>query len=98
MPGIQDGFDVVKKLAGDSGIKADRGLRDIVMEAMKIGLGAVALIALIALVVGGIMYIFSAGDENKAKTAKNVILFTIIGLLIIGLAAMVVNAVIKFFK
>lgn len=98
MPGIQDGFNVVRDLAGGSGVNVGRGLRSTFIEAMRIGLGAVAMIALVALVIGGIMYIFSAGDENKAKTAKNVILFTVIGLLIIGLAALVVNAVVSGFS
>lgn len=97
MAGIQDGFDVIKNLARDSGV-VERGLRDTIMKAMKIGLGAVAMMALVALVVGGVMYIFSFGNEDRAKTAKNVILFAIIGLLIIGLAALVINAIIGFFK
>ncbi len=36
----------------------------------------------IAIIVGGIMYITSAGDENRVRTAKNTLLYAIIGIII----------------
>lgn len=54
----------------------------------------VALVALVFLIIGGLQYIVSRGDEDAAATAKNTILYAIIGLIVIGLAAAVVNFVI----
>jgi P pilus assembly chaperone PapD len=53
-----------------------------------------ALAAMVFLLIGGIRYIFSQGDEEKAATAKNTILYAVIGLIVIGLAAVVVNFIV----
>ncbi len=53
-----------------------------------------ALAAVVFIIIGGIQYIFSAGDDDKATEAKNTILFAVIGLIVIGLAAALVNFVI----
>ncbi|MGH9856882.1 MAG: hypothetical protein ACRD4B_03460 [Acidobacteriota bacterium] len=50
-----------------------------------------SIVALIYLLIGGVQYITSQGDEDKAGTAKQTILYAIIGLIVIGLAAAVVN-------
>jgi len=46
-------------------------------------LGVAGSIALFMLIVGGVMYITSAGDEQKVATAKKIFNFTIIGLILI---------------
>lgn len=57
-----------------------------------------ALTALVFLIIGGVMYIISRGDEEKAADAKNTILYAIIGLIVIGLAAVVVNFIVSIFS
>ena len=57
-------------------------------------LGFVAMIAVLAIVWGGLMYIGSAGDENKATTGKRVITYALIGLVIAGIAYALVNIVV----
>lgn len=54
-----------------------------------------ALIAAIYLIIGGVRYIISQGDEGAAETAKNTILYAIIGLVVIGLSAVIVNFVVR---
>lgn len=44
----------------------------------------VAILALAALVWGSIMYIISLGDEGRAGTAKKIILYAVIGVLLAG--------------
>lgn len=46
----------------------------------------IVVIAMVFIVVGALLYIFSAGDEGRIKTAKNAIYAAIIGLAI-GIAA-----------
>ena len=48
--------------------------------------GIIVVIAMVFLVVGALLYIFSAGDEGKMKTAKGAIYAAVIGLAI-GIAA-----------
>lgn len=52
------------------------------------------LVAAIYIIYGGVRYIISRGDENEAEAAKNTILFAVIGLIVIGFAAAIVNFVI----
>ena len=57
-------------------------------------LGFVAMIAVLMLIWGGINYLTSAGDEDKAKTGKKTISYAIIGLVIAGIAYAIVNVII----
>lgn len=52
------------------------------------------LIAVVVIIVGGIQYVTSGGDPGKAAKAKNVILYAVIGLIIVLLAAVITNFVI----
>lgn len=51
----------------------------------------------IAIIVGGIMYITSAGDEKRVQTAKNTLLYAVIGIVIAlsayAIATFVVNQI-----
>lgn len=51
------------------------------------------LVAVGYLVISGIQYVYSAGDPGKAAKAKNSILFAVIGLVIVLLAAAITNFV-----
>ncbi|MDP3997020.1 MAG: hypothetical protein Q8P73_00765 [bacterium] len=53
-----------------------------------------ALAAVVFLILGGFRYIFSQGDEDQSSQAKNTILYAVLGLIVIGLAAAVVNFVV----
>lgn len=53
------------------------------------------LAAGIFLIIGGVQYITSGSDETGQDKAKNRILYAVIGLIVIGLAAAVVNFVIN---
>ena len=58
-------------------------------------LGFVAMIAVLAIVWGGVMYIGSAGDETKATTGKRVVTYSLIGLVIAGIAYALVNIIVS---
>ncbi|MEX1111980.1 MAG: pilin [Candidatus Andersenbacteria bacterium] len=56
-------------------------------------LGISAVLALLALIVGGVMYIISFGDEKRTGTAKKIILTAIIGLVIVGTSFLIIEIV-----
>ena len=58
-------------------------------------LGFVAMIAVLAIVWGGVSYIGSAGDETKATTGKRVITYALLGLVIAGIAYAIVNVIVS---
>ena len=68
-----------------------------VVTIINVFLALAGLVALIMIIIGGVQYIVAFGDDNALKQAKNIILYAIIGLIVIGLAAVVVNFVINIF-
>ncbi len=52
-------------------------------------------IAILMIVIAGLRYIFARGDAEKVKQAKNVILYSVIGLVISASAYSIVNFVLK---
>lgn len=73
----------------DPVVKTLRGITTIV--ATIAGAGAILLI-----LVGSIQYITSGGDSNKINNAKNTIVYALIGVLVIALAATIIEFVIGY--
>lgn len=55
----------------------------------------VGVIAAVYLVLGGVRYIMSEGDSSQTEQAKKTIIYALIGLLVIGLSAAIVNFIIS---
>lgn len=55
----------------------------------------VGILALAFLVYGGFLYITSRGDEDQVATAKSIIVNAVIGIIVIGVAAALVNFVVN---
>ena len=56
-------------------------------------IGAIGVVAVIMIILGGINYMTSQGDAAKAKKGRDTILYGIIGLIIVLLAFAIVNFV-----
>lgn len=99
-PTFKEGFTYVKDtIRGEAQVNDFEGDPvKFITAGLKIVLAFVAILAVAVLIWGGIKYIISLGDEDSAAEAKKLILYAIIGLLIIGAAALVVNLVIGLFK
>jgi hypothetical protein len=54
----------------------------------------VGAISVIMLIIGGIRYVISGGDQNQVTSAKNTILYSIVGIVVAFLAYAAVNFVI----
>ena len=57
-------------------------------------IGALGIVAVIVIIMGGVSYMTSAGDASKVKKAKDTILYGVIGLIIVMLSFAIVNWVI----
>ena len=53
------------------------------MNILNFMLSAAGIVAIIALVLSGIMYFFSAGDERRMEVAKKSALYAILGIVLI---------------
>lgn len=89
---LNTGFNNVKPINGaDNDIAgADGAFTKIINWIM----GIVGIMCVVVIILGGIQYMTSAGDAGKVKKAKDTILYGIIGLIIVALAAVIVNFVI----
>ena len=70
---------------------------EVILRIIQFIMGPAAVIAFGALVYGGYMFIIAgpSGDEKKAAKGKQIILYAFIGLAIIGISGVIVNAVLR---
>lgn len=74
---------------------AQGDLAQVILRLINYVLAIVGVIALAYLVYGGFMYITSAGNEDKVEAAKEIIINAVVGVVVIGVAAALVNFVIR---
>src|SRR5688572_9593705 len=77
--------------AKQSGLQDGSDLLGAIEKIVNVFLGLVAIVAVIVIVYAGVKYIISLGEEDEAEQAKRMILYALIGLVVIGLSAVIVN-------
>ena len=82
---------------GEGVDKVNSSPESLVKQFVNIFLFAVGALSVIMLIWGGIRYTTSAGDSNKVTSAKNTVLYAIVGLVVSILAWDIVNMVIDKF-
>jgi cytochrome bd-type quinol oxidase subunit 2 len=70
-------------------------VNDLLKNIVNIFSAIVGVIAVIMIIVGGLQYITSGGDSNKVSTAKNTIIYAVVGLIIVALAQLIVHFVLS---
>ncbi|MDQ3123970.1 MAG: pilin [bacterium] len=78
---------------GCSSTRADRTVEGLVKTVINILSWVVGIAAVIMVIVGGLKYIASNGDSNGISSAKNTIIYALIGLVIAALAQFIVRFV-----
>lgn len=99
VPGLLPAIALAQE-GGLTGVQPPTGtaqgdLAQVILRLINYVLAIVGVIALAYLVYGGFMYITSAGNEEKVEAAKLIIVNAVIGIVVIGVAAAVVNFVIR---
>lgn len=87
---------VCEGLGGCSGNGAD--INAVLTVVLNIMSAVVGFIAVIMIIVGGLKYIMSQGDSNSINSAKNTLLYAIIGIVIVALAQVIVRFVLSKVK
>ncbi|TXG75979.1 hypothetical protein E6P97_04540 [Patescibacteria group bacterium] len=77
--------------------EATSKVNDAVRLALNLFSAIVGIIAVVMIIVGGIKYITSGGDSGNVTSAKNTILYAIIGLVVVALAQIIVRFVLARF-
>lgn len=74
---------------------AETQVNNAVAVAVNILSLVVGITAVIMVIVGGFKYITSSGDSNSVNSAKNTILYALVGLVIVALAQVIVKFVLN---
>jgi hypothetical protein len=72
-----------------------RGIESLITTILNVFSAIVGSIAVIMIIIGGFKYVTSAGDSNSATSARNTILFAIVGLIIVVFAQIIVRFVLQ---
>ncbi len=69
---------------------ADGTVRKVVKLVINVFSWIVGIISVIMIIIGGLKYITSTGESSNINSAKNTILYAIIGLVVVALAQIIV--------
>ncbi len=93
-PGLQEGALITEQFLDDN-VSKERDIKELIIGWINFLLSVTALIAVVALVWAGFVYITSLGDDSRMETAKKIIIWVVIGILIILAAYAIVNTVME---
>lgn len=85
---VQDGINAV---GGDETGNRAPAFTKLIQSIINILLFLIGAIAVIMIIIGGIRYVVSAGDQGQITGAKNTILYAVVGLVIAIMAYAIVN-------
>lgn len=91
---LQSGANCAKGQGQQTDLFGQSGVFKRITDVMLFLIGAVSVIMLI---IGGIRYVLSGGEQAKVAEAKNTILYAVIGVVVAILAYAVVNFVVGSF-
>lgn len=80
---------------GNCGGNGGLQLGDIAQRIVNILSIIVGIVAVIMIIFGGFRYITSGGDSGNVSSAKNTLIYAIVGLIIVALAQVIVHFVIQ---
>lgn len=72
--------------------------QDVISKALNIFSVVIGIIAVVMIMIGGIKYVTSQGDSGQVNSAKNTILYAVIGLVIAMISQLIVRFVLIRFK
>jgi hypothetical protein len=77
---------------------ADNTINKAIATAINILSFIVGVVAVIFIIIGGLKYITSSGDSSTATSARNTVLFAVIGLVVVAIAQIIVQFVLNRIK
>ncbi len=92
---FKQGFTEVQNEATQADIKVPTDAKAFILTLVNMLLTFTAVIALIALLYAAFLMIVHMGEEKDIEKAKNIIKYAIIGLIVIGLSATIINVVVR---
>jgi Type IV secretion system pilin len=94
-PGSAGRSEACKAIGGGGCGGSDSQLSSVIKTAIEILSAVGAIAAIITIIVGGIRYITSGGDAANVSSAKNTILYALVGLIVVAFAQIIVRFVLE---
>lgn len=89
---------VCEAIGSDDSCKADptggKGLNATIKQGIDIFSAILGIIAVVMIMIAGYKYITSSGDSTKVSSAKNTLVYAVIGLIIVALSQTIVKYVV----
>ncbi len=92
------GANCIGSGADQTGLNDSAPLEDTVKTIINVVLYIIGILAVGFIIYGGVKYATSAGDAAKVTSAKNTIMYAVIGLIVAILAYAIVNFVVGSFQ
>lgn len=73
----------------------EEGIQDVIKTVINIMSSIGGIIAVIMVVIGGFKFMTAAGDSAKAASARNTIIFALVGLIVVAFAQVIVQFVLQ---
>jgi hypothetical protein len=92
--GLCDGVNLNPAGGSDCNASVDNdNFGDLLTRVINIFSIIVGVVAVVMIIIGGLKYITSGGDSGNVSSAKNTIIYAIVGLIIVALAQFIVRFV-----
>ena len=85
----------VNAVAGGTGCTGDAGINNLITTIITIFSWIVGVLAVIMIIYAGFLYVSSGGDSGKISTAKNTLIYAIIGVVIVAFSQVIVKFVLQ---
>ena len=95
---VNCGADLEIKNGGCVAPNTTNDLNDTIAMVINIFSFAVGIIAVIMIIIGGIRFVLSGGDSTATTSARNTVLYAVVGLVVAILAQVIVHFVLNRFE
>ncbi|MDZ4244908.1 MAG: PKD domain-containing protein [Candidatus Gracilibacteria bacterium] len=89
-------FEAPETTGYSPGLTENKGIREFVLNVINFALGFLGLIAVVAIIYGGFIYLTAGGDDSKTEKGKNSVVFAVIGIILVLASYAIVRTVICF--
>lgn len=93
-PGLEGGALLAERQL-DGNVSKERDVKVLIIGWTNFLLSVAALLAVVALVWAGFLYVTAAGDDGRMETAKKIVIWVVVGILLILAAYAIVNTVMQ---
>lgn len=90
---LKEIYSILKVNITDPDVLGALTLSQIALNVIQFLLSVIGVLTIIMMVIGGILYLFAAGDEDRATTGKKIVKYSIIGLAVALAALLIVKQI-----